>query len=138
MIPGPAETGPRTSSNAEFRIPVEPQPPLYSVKLAVEVLPELPDSHVAILEVVDHLYACAGAVLPKEAVEAVALEDFEQVLEVVADEVHVVELVVVEHGAAAFFRLRQPFAFVNAVGGDEVSGRIQLIGGDVCGRPKPH
>lgn len=86
---------------------------------------------------VDHLYARAGAVLPKEAVEAVALEDFEQVLKVVADEVHVVELVVVEHGAAAFFRLRQPFSFVNAVGSDEVAGRIQLIGGDVCGRPNP-
>lgn len=76
--------------------------------------------------------------LPQEVVEVVPLEDFEQMLEVVAGEVHVVDLVVVEHGAAAFFRLRQPFAFVNAVGGDEVSGRIQLIGGDVCGRPKPH
>lgn len=102
MIQGPAETGPRTSANAEFRIPVEPQPPLYGIEFIIEILPELPDSHVAILEVVDHFYACAGAVLPKEAVEAVTLEDFEQVLEVVANEVHVVELVVVEHGAAAF------------------------------------
>ena len=73
---------------------------------------------------VDHLYARARAALLQEAVEAVALEDLVQVLEVVADEVHVVELVVVEHGAAAFFRLRQPFSFVNAVGGDEVAGCI--------------
>lgn len=86
---------------------------------------------------VDHLYACAGAVLPQEAIEAVALEDFVQVLEVVAYEVHVVELVVVEQGAAALLWLRQPFSFVNAVGGDEVSCRIQLIGGNVCGRSNP-
>ena len=111
-------------TDAVLRIPVEPEPPLYSVELAFEILPELPDAHVAVLEVIDHLYARAGTVLPKEAVETVTLEDFEQILEVVADEVHVVELVVVEHGAAAFFRLRQPFAFVNAVGGDEVAGCI--------------
>ncbi len=75
--------------------------------------------------------------LLQEAVEAVALEDVVEVPEVVADEVHVVELVVVEHGAAALLRLRKPFALVNAVGGDEVSCRIQLIGGNVCGRSNP-
>lgn len=55
---------------------------------------------------VDHLYACAGAVLPKEAVEAVALEDLVQVLEVVADEVHVVELVVVERARQTFEKMK--------------------------------
>lgn len=124
-------------TDAVLRILVESEPPLYSVKLNVEVLPKLPDAHVSILEMVDHLYPCTGSVPPKEVVEAMAFEDFVQVLEVVAYEVHVVELVVVEHGAAAFPWLRQPFSFVNAVGGYEVSCCIQLIGGDVCGRSNP-